>query len=398
MKKWITILFGAILAGAGITVYILFFKDLPASLRVTAEDLKKEDFLSDKKAVLYLSTTAEQEKGGSGLSYAVFIDQEGRIKSMKMGGLELGGIAFSGDSLFLEDQKKVRIIGEEYYEFPMAKEQHTGERTGYLEGQDIFYSIYNSGFSKRETGTYDSDIRYGNEEKIETDSIPYYIAASGQNGDAVDFLSQDQETGKLHLRKLLFNKQTELSDISAIETMEGYYAQGISPVLFDGSSYYFLLQESADDSDEAVNLYRISASGKEQHTYPFIDYSGLSDRRAAYPFNIKNSAALYNGKFYYIDGLGDVHSFNPSSEEIKKEFTIRNPAKTPVRHFEETFFQDGSLYVTRYEENKENSYSLEEYSLADGKLTSSLELKGLDQLISSIRLKWVASYDLKILQ
>lgn len=52
-------------------------------------------FLKDKHAVLYLSSTADQDMDGKGISYAVFINKNGEASGYKMNGLELGGIGVS---------------------------------------------------------------------------------------------------------------------------------------------------------------------------------------------------------------------------------------------------------------------------------------------------------------
>ncbi|QUG43132.1 hypothetical protein KD050_07835 [Psychrobacillus sp. INOP01] len=379
-------------------VYSLFFSapSINSSLLVTKEDIKKDDFLDNKKAVIYLSTTADQDLDGDGISYAIFIDKNGKSQGLIMEGLELGSTAVHNKSIFLEDKGRVRIIGENYKEFPMESNQYTGERTGFLEDKNIFFSIYNSGFNKN-GNDYNSDVRYGNEKEFKTGTIPFYIASSGLNGTEVDILTQDINKNEFNLRKVIFDKTIKIQHITRVNTPKNEYLNSLSPILADSKYYYLILSSILDDFNEKIYLYRIDKYSYKQKVFDFIEYNNINDLVATIPYNFKNSAYIYKNELYFVNGLGDVYTFNTANQKITKKFTLNNASHSKIRHNEETYFKDNYLYVLRYSEKKDNKYYLEKYLLDDGKLSESMDIIGFDELLRSIKRKNVYSYDLKIL-
>lgn len=79
---------------------------------LTMEELNQPDFLHDKEAVVYFSTTTNQDRNNEGISYAVFIDDKGKASGFQMGGLEFGSMALNNHQLLLEDKNTIRLIGE----------------------------------------------------------------------------------------------------------------------------------------------------------------------------------------------------------------------------------------------------------------------------------------------
>ncbi|MEH7450784.1 hypothetical protein V7173_29315, partial [Bacillus toyonensis] len=176
MKKILFITLGVILVT--VLVYYFFFRNSNVDL-ISEEDVQKKDFLKDKQAVIYLSSTADQDMDGKGISYAVFINKNGEASGYKMNGLELGGIGVSENKkeLLLESKDKLKIVGENFKEFKM-KYQHTGDYRAYLKNSDLFVNIYNSG-SNPATGGYDSNVVYGNKKGIHKGNIPHYLMSAG---------------------------------------------------------------------------------------------------------------------------------------------------------------------------------------------------------------------------
>lgn len=99
----------ALLILAGIALFV-FVSPLKSHKAVSQQDLRDADFLDDKEALLYFSSSADQDAFGGGKSYALFISQNGSLSSFKMKGLELGSAKVHGDSVMLEDKNTIYTI------------------------------------------------------------------------------------------------------------------------------------------------------------------------------------------------------------------------------------------------------------------------------------------------
>ncbi len=64
MKKIIVLILSIILIVA--LIYFFFFKNNNVN-SISEEDIEKKDFLKDKQAVIYLSSTADQDMDGNGI-------------------------------------------------------------------------------------------------------------------------------------------------------------------------------------------------------------------------------------------------------------------------------------------------------------------------------------------
>lgn len=76
------------------------------------------------------------------------------------------------------------------------------------------------------------------------------------------------------------------------------------------------------------------------------------------PYNYKNSALIYKAMIYYINGFGEVYTFNLQTFDIAKAFTIKNASQLKIRNNEETYFLNNLLYVFRYNKLKGEQYYL----------------------------------------
>ncbi|REB11465.1 hypothetical protein DVB69_00700 [Sporosarcina sp. BI001-red] len=389
-----------VLIGATLLVFVIVVisltkeKNIPDTLLLSSEEISEKELLKNTKAIIYLSTTADQDIDNKGLSYGVFVQDDNSVQALAMKGLELGSIAVGKDQILLEDKNNINIISDNIKKFKMETPQYTGERTGYLPGKELFFSVYNSGFV--EDG-YSSDVRYGDTKGFNVDSIPYYIVASGTAENSVHVLTQDFETNRFSLKEITFDEELKVNDLTEVQSESTENMQVLAPILSDEDYYYLILSTIISDTNEVVSIYRINKETLEQETFELINYDNV-DLTATIPYNYKNSATLHNKKLYYANGLGEIHSFDLNTTAVSKEFSLKNVSSSKVRHNEETYFKDGNLYVLRYSPNKKEQYYLESYSLEKGILTDSIDIHGLDTIIKDSQNKKVYSYDLKILK
>ncbi|MGG2025585.1 hypothetical protein AB1282_07655 [Gottfriedia sp. S16(2024)] len=113
LKIILTILILALIISGGYGFY-LYAWDPSEKVSVNEDELTNAGFLKDKRAVLFFSTTADQDSNDGGTSYAMFVDEKGQANSIKMDGLELGNITKSTSQVFIEDKNRIQLIGEKY--------------------------------------------------------------------------------------------------------------------------------------------------------------------------------------------------------------------------------------------------------------------------------------------
>ncbi|MEC2559508.1 hypothetical protein P9W86_23145 [Bacillus cereus] len=394
MKKLLFSILGIILI-TGI-LYFYFFSSSKVNL-ISEKEIQKKDFLKDKQAVVYLSSTADQDMDGQGISYAVFIDKYGKAVGYKMNGLELGGIGLSENKkeILLESKNRLKIIGEDFKDFKV-KYQHTGDQRFYLKNNKLFVNIYNSG-SNFETGGYDSNIIYGNKKGIHEGNIPNYIISSGVDSENVLFITEDIDKKEYSLKQLTFNDlKMKIEDIKSIDLDNGMSFSSYSYILSDSNFYYTILVENDSNTVKSkVHLLRIDKITLKQD---LILMSLEENYIAAIPFTKNNSAYLYNDEVYFINGLGEITTFNTKTNLVNLKFKIDYHVTNGTRYNEQTFFKDDKLYVFLYDTDRKNKFYIEIYSLKNGNKIKEIEVRGMEEIINSVQGgKSIHAYDFKIL-
>ncbi|MRX71866.1 hypothetical protein GJU40_06725 [Bacillus lacus] len=394
MKKTaIVTILSAGLAAAG----FFFYTSFGGSTAVTAnkEEYQDPDFLKDKQAAIYFSTTADQDIDGSGKSYAAFIDTSGNTLSIQKKGLELGTIAHSDDTLLLEDKQSVTLLGQQYQEFSDSKAQYTGERSGYLPKENLFFSLYNSGFNSN--GGYNSDVRLIRPSGLTTGTIPHYITSSGIVNEEVMIVAHNIDTPtEFSLKKVNFEKEISLEDIADFTTSSEQVPQ--SPVLGDGRYYYVILSDYKNDHDEDVLLYRINPETKETVTFTLAQYRGMEDTGKTIVYNNRRSAYLQDNILYYVNGIGDVFAYNTITETSEKAFSLQDVEQSRRSYNEQAYFTENYLHIFYYSTAKD-TYFIDQYDLKSGERVKQQELPDMKNMMNSMNKgrKSVYSYDFVVL-
>jgi hypothetical protein len=396
MKKILfSFLFVTLFIGLGYTIF--FNKSIDVTHTIDKEAIRDKNFLNDKQAVLYFSTTADQDMDDKGLSFAVFIDEQGKADAYQMKGLELGGISFSENSLMLVDKNKLRLVGKTFKEFTMETPQYTGERMDFLKEQKLHVSIFNTGVSQ--DGGYDSNVWFGNEQGFHKGNIPYYILSSGITPDEALILTQDIEKNEYFLKSVYFTDHTlHVKDLIMLQNSTNSEFASLSPILEDKNFYYLILNEFVSETSDNTVLYRIDKETLSQDKIILASYTNKKNPASTIPYNVKNSSHLYASSLYYMNGLGEVISFNTKTDAVETAFALKDAPQDGVRHNEELFFKDNLLYVLRYDKKSKEKYRIEVYSLPDGRKVDEKKIKGLNHILQSVKRKSIYSYDFKILK
>ena len=384
-KKWMISGIIALLIVVAATTYYVSSRQHAVDF-LSAEELSNPELLTDTTSILYFSTTADQDMNRDGLSFAVFVDDEGKTKLWKMDGLELGTVYATEDTFFLEDRGHVYLTdSDETKTFSFEKEEHTGEVTEFNEEDGLFYSVYNSGFTK--DGGYASNIRFGNEEGFETVHIPHYLQMSGMADGHLLMVTGDNEN--ISLQKMLLNEAVDMEEIVSLGPLGERI--GMASILKEGDYYYLVM---ADTEKLTSDVYRIHENTKEIETFPFYSYKDIEDYIVRIPYNLRNAATVQDGILYYVDGIGDVHSFNSNTGEVNLAFTLQGASQGNMKMSEQTYFQDGKLHFFRYHETSK-THSIDTYDVKTGNLLSELPIDGLDTMFEYVqqKKKRVSPYD-----
>ncbi|QTD40977.1 PLD nuclease N-terminal domain-containing protein [Sporosarcina sp. Te-1] len=380
-KKWIWM--GVVfLVVIGFVLFFIFNRQ-PSVETLSLETVTPE-LAQDTEAILYFSTTADQDMNRDGLSFAVFIDSAGKTDLFKMNGLELGSVYASGDTLYMEDRNQVFLIDPSGLEsFDMPTEEHTGEVTGFH--NSLFYSVNNSGFT--EDGGYQSNIRVGNQDGFDTIHIPYYLHMSGIDDGELFMVTGEPED--VSLQRMPLEKEVAIEKVASLGALGERL--GLSSIMKEEGKYYLLM---SDTEKLTAAIYEVDEQTGEIRTLPFLTYSDADDYRLRIPFNLRNASTIYDGTLYYVDGLGEVHRYNTETGETMASFAIKGIEEASPYMAEQTFFQEGNLFVFRYDANSQ-SHVIDTYDLASGKRTNELPVSGLEEMFQLVKEKGkrVAAYD-----
>ncbi|MDA2383276.1 hypothetical protein PDN41_16105 [Bacillus cereus] len=397
MKKGMLVIIGVV------SVVVIFFFGVnhmfgpvyeSMSSKIKKEELAEES-IKDVWSVIYFSTTADQDTAkGEGISYAVFIDKDGKTKNMKMKGLELGKLAQSKGRVFLEEKDKIHIVGEGHKEFKLEKEQHTGEYSGYLQTEGVFFSIFNSGFT--ENGKYSSDIYWGNENGFKNDSIPYYIDSSNLVNDRIIMVTRNLDNTKTDEYQLIEGKISDntfkISQLTEWKQPENI-SMTTSSIEADENYYYLIISDMKDEKNMDVSLMRIDKNTFKRENFPFIKYTNVEELGPERPFS-KKSMYIFEGSLYYVDGLGDVYKFDIQTTKVEKIFSFIDTDKSTKYFDEQIYFKNDKVYFFRYNHLK-NKYMIQSYHLGTGRQEKNQEIKGLEKIKQNIKAKgkYAPSYD-----
>ncbi|SFS37774.1 hypothetical protein [Marininema halotolerans] len=369
--------------------YYLFLNNnfLANLLFLDAEKIKDPSFLKDKQAVLYYSTPNYSLMG---FSYAIFVDNKGETQGIKMHELDCGTVTKGNHRVFLEEADRVRIIGKNYKEFPMKVGQYLGHQSGYLKRKDLFFSLYNSGL-------HDSYIRYGNEKGFHTEKFPGSIEASGLFDDHIFVVTEnlneiDDEVDNSKYELIELKIQDEVKT-KPIKTLKFKGELNPSTIHADEKYVYIIMTVDKDDHNGKVLLIRINKKTHHQDQFTLANYKGIDDLYQTTTYNDQRAAHMWKDDLYYIDGLGDVYTFNTKTEKSKKEFSLQES------HLgEQTAFRGKYLYLYKLNE-KTHQHSIDKYYLKTGKLVKRIRIKGIDTIfLTNVFGDGFGLYDFEVLK
>jgi len=353
-------------------------------------DVTRETIKSTR-AIVYFSPTADNDFDDQAISYAIFIDQKNDTEGLKMKGLELGSLLYENNTILLEDKSSIKVLGDEVKIFNMEDKQYTGELTGYLKPNDLFFSIYNTGLIN---GQYHSNIRYGNKNGFILDNIPSYIFTSGSDESQIFLMTSDIGKGTYEVEIATLNDKIQINNLASLKELSGKDLFPLSGILSDETNLYILYGEPINENEFAISLLSVNkTSGK--HKISLLRKEKNSNKNSHFPYSIKTSSSIIDNTIYYVDGNGAVYSIDINSKSMENYFTLEGDIKLENRvNSQVKFYKDSLFYF--YKSNKGKFY-LDRYNLNSQERIDHNEIKGVDSILSVNNGKNLLSYDLEII-
>ncbi|MGG2025584.1 hypothetical protein AB1282_07650 [Gottfriedia sp. S16(2024)] len=214
--------------------------------------------------------------------------------------------------------------------------------------------------------------------------------SSGVEGDNVYVLANDQTKPKeFELKEVILDNEFSLKDLAKVETPSEVAAE--SEVLADQNYFYVIMGAAKDDHNKDDLLIRVNKQTKKQDIFPLVHYAGVNDVIETIVFNVRQSAYIFKDELYFVDGLGDVYTFNTKSEQIQKKFSFVDADQTKVGYNEQVYFQDDRVYYFRFNPKSEK-YTIDVYSLLTGKQESQQEITGIKEVMNQVQKRGKSIY------
>ena len=366
-KKWIIALLVLFVPAS---LFYYYFTNEESISSVSEDTLNQKDFLKDKQAVVYFSTTADQDMSGGGKSLAMFVGEQGDTSTFEMKGLELGNIGVRGNRILLEDKKHFYLLGNGYEKFPLKDYQHTGDHIGYFEKKNGFYALFNSGIDQKKGG-YRSDIYWQEGQQFKKGKIPFYIEASGMNDDILFTLSSSEDEKKYDIRKVHVNDKVSTEPFISIDKEENSTTFG--QLIVDKENIYVIVQ-----TGNKTKLVKINKESKKYSSTIVAEYEENDEHLYHQtPFSFKRCVFKYENFIYFVDGFGQVFKSNIHTGKSELAFTLSE--QSLKGNSLEIFTKEDQLYLLSINHNN-NTGVIDEYDLIGEKRSNQYTIKDIPDL------------------
>lgn len=346
------------------------------------------------RAIIYASTTADQDTLNNGVGFIVYIHPGGTTSTIQTDGLELGGIAQNEEGhVFTVDKDHLLVIDDAIHSFPMDQTQHTGEYVGYITSNQMFYAIFNTGFTKGRT--YASDIYWTNGTDLFDDSIEGYVLATGHDDTSLYVLISmseditDVSLLNIHLDKDMNVEQLDTWKIAVDDLI-------ISNVIVDDPYIYYVQMQQAKDKRYFSQTVLIKRNMRTSHeeVYVIEGVQTSSDFTNQLPFNSRNALFEVGDDLYYVNGLGIVYHIQKEKGKIREHFQFSGYEKESmnVSYGEQVAVTDDRLAFVYYNW-EEDSYQLDIYDLQSGERLEQQLIEGIEEEFDQLGNMYAPTYD-----
>ncbi|MRX71885.1 hypothetical protein GJU40_06820 [Bacillus lacus] len=343
------------------------------SWKYSAEEgmMSKKNFLTDKKAILFFSTTIDINPGKS---IAFFVDQKGEISYRSMKPLELGSVAVHDDQVLIEDKENIFILGNKAGKYK-RNSQHTGDQNGYINKTGSFYTIYNSGYAD-DGKSYKSEVYWNIGRQMKSDVIPYYIREKGFYDDTI-FTAQTHDADKsrqFKFKKIHLGNKMKIEEVAEVSL--GKNASPLSQLMVDDEFIYFLFNGAKGEA--VYQLAKINQKNKVVETFDIKTYRKYKEQaHQAVPFD-RIPAYLKNDFIYFADGFGEVVKINKKNGKIEGSYNLNS--KSVNSGLKNLQFEGDSIFL--FSMNRGQDGMIEKYRLQDGKLTEVTPVKDIGKIVN----------------
>lgn len=381
--------------GCKYMLYSLFFLLIVLMLSACSEQKEEKIPPTNNVASVLYSTDTSGEQMGSGISYLFLVSQDGHVSTVKKRGLELNSIIPYEDQILFHQKnemieiKKDGVTSQTEFKGCTASSGY-GQSSGILKKQGYYYSLFNIGFTS-DMGGYISRIRWGDVTNNYCKELGTYIEAAGNDDDHIYLLSGDRaDPTKLNFQTVDVGDGT-LNEGSLIELKN---MKSDSRIMFTRLLPYEnrLIGIFSTSNDKGNELQLLEVNPADPNAAKIHSLKEYSEDSSDYFLYNKEAIHVYDEQIYYVDGYGDVYSYDLKKEVLNKEFHFENYTRTSRLQDEQVFFNKDQLFFFRYNPEK-GEHQIETYSLK-GDLEAVLPVKGIGQEIGKDK---VHIYDFKIL-
>ncbi|GEN32116.1 hypothetical protein HNQ35_002533 [Cerasibacillus quisquiliarum] len=379
MRKMWLLLIGVILC---ISVFVWFMTKNPTTQILTEEQLDDPNFLEDKLAVLYYSTTMDTTPGKG---FVVFVDEEGTIYPYQTKGLELGSVTYSDEvgAVFFQDESHDYVVSKStgLTKRKRDKKQYTGDFVA-AKDDDTFFSIFNTGIPDG-SSEYQSDIYWEQGNELKQDTLPFYIDTRGVHSNviyliAANPLNDEKMSVDFTLHQVTLSDKAETKQMMSWNEADAYPLSHL--IYHDHHLYYMTLFHEQDQSYFKIGDIDLN---KKTVTYHELFATNSELEQDYLPYGRK-SIHIHDDLLYAIDGKGNIYTMALKTKQIEKNFNIVeniNPASfVKVDWKDEQLF----LYYSHLNEKEEvfEQSAIVIYDLLTREKTQTYEIEGLDDFLN----------------
>ena len=396
MKKFILwALALLIIAAISLTIYMTTARNTDKDFvdpSLTSKKDNMKNLIQTSKAVVYYTTTIDVAQKDRE-SWALFISKDHQASVHRMKGLDLGTLYYEPQekTLLLEDSDSLQFVTDDgIQKQTFSQKEHTGTSVGYLTKKQTFYSMNNTGILESKNKGYESTLRYGNAQKVNSTTIPEWVQATADNGlDTIYSLVNyiPDESGSEYFRIV----QSTLDDTHVFPThtlgeiMKFSDTQSptlLSNMYYDAQHLYGIISYSSDKDEDSIHydILDYDIVNKTVNRHEIASYKN----QLLIQMGIHQGGSFQNKRLYFVEADGNVEQIHVKTHQAKTLYNLNalygyDDFSNPQEH--QLYMDDKFIYYFYYDH--EGQYYLDQIVLQTGKRIASNRIEHAKELLES---------------
>lgn len=366
-KKIAAIIVGGILLLCVAVFILLKFMNPTIEKKASEQEYEGQQFLKEQKLGIYISNEAQQLEKNKAEGHVLFVNQNNEVTERVISPVEYGGIVFANDRMMVEESNQMTLTEYITKKTTFKKPDYRGIHSGYLPNTEQYYSIYNSGLSK--THDYKMTIRYAGENgQFSRLIIPKFVSSAGEDGSQVILLTQDLISGDFQLQQTELKEKAKLQKMTDLNFKNPMDLDAIAPILVTKQAYYIIMSRYVSESYEDIMIYEVNRKTHALKATVAAKYRSEKETTSSLPLSFNDSAAIYKGGLYYLNGMGQIYRYDLKTKKVEKVLKLKEKAED-TNHMQAAFnknalytvyLKDGNTYYDLYDLSKKKRIQHEE--------------------------------------